>query len=763
MGKSKIDVKEALQNAKAKMAQKKPRKEKPVKEKSDKKKFDLKPVLAKIPFDKLKSKFKKDKGEEGAPEVSRSSATSGHLVFSIRNKIILGFMVPIAFMIVVGLVAYNQAAKGMSEKYTESTIQTIQTAVEYVDVVCDFIEAEGTKYAYDKELSKYFLGLYDTDEVAKTEVINNYRSSMTSSASANDFIENIHVITKEGIQMLTTNIKGLGKASDGYSLDGILDAYKQEISGGAKKIPRWIDTHKVLDDTLKLDANNTILTYEISGKSNAAIIAIDIKREALEEFLLQMDLGVGSKVGFITPGGKEIVCESTKDGVQVLETEEPVFFGQDFFSVITEDHRQGSDSIKIKGKKYEFLYSQSELSGATMCAMVPVKLITGQAETIKTMTFTLVILATILAVLACMAVVSGIQVNMKNISAKLIDVSEGDLTVTMQAKGRDEFQGLVGSANHMIGNTRNLVYKVTEATNQLEASSKAVNQASDIISSFSVDITGAISNINENMNRQAEHAQACVTKTDVLSGDLQAVSRMIEKVEKLVQETDTMIDRGMDIVRLLVDRAQETTKITSEVGESIHSLRKETQSINNFVELISEISDQTNLLSLNASIEAAKAGEFGRGFSVVAEEIRKLADDSASAAAEIQNNVNDINAKTMTSVESAETAISMVDAQSEAVEEVISVFQSMQDRMSALVRGLQDMVDCMEKADVERKDTVNAVRNISEIIEGTASSAQTVQTVADKLMENVENLNQTADALNENMGGLKDGIAGFTI
>ena len=341
--------------------------------------------------------------------------------------------------------------------------------------------------------------------------------------------------------------------------------------------------------------------------------------------------------------------------------------------------------------------------------------------------------------------------------------AQGDLTVTVSAKGHDEFQDLAGSATNMITNTKKLVNQVSNATGELEVSAQNVGQASELIHEYSQDITRAIGEINEGMEEQSRHAQECVEKTDVLSNEMQEVSRVVERVEKLVDETEGMINKGMEIVQVLGDRAGETTKMTAKVSDSIESLRKESAIINSFVGTITEITEQTNLLSLNASIEAARAGEAGRGFAVVAEEIRKLADDSAKAAGEISNNVANITAQTQNSVDNASQAQAMVELQTKAVDEVIAVFREMQARMGQLIEGLKDIAASTEKADGERSAAVAAVKNISDIIEETAGSAETVNDVANKLLEHVEKLSNTASVLDENMEGLKNEISVFKI
>ena len=706
----------------------------------------------------VKGKKASAEKKQKAPKQKKSGKSSKLL--SIRNKIVVCFLVPIVFMVIIGVSAYQKSAEGLSEKFTDSTLQTMRMATENLNMSCDFIRSEGLKYAYDDDLRKYFLGMFEDNPVDKLNFLTSTKSNLLSVQTSNPFISHMHIIPKKGVNLLST------KLSSG--VDGFLDEYKEDVASGEgrRSIPQWIDSHPVLDEKVTETEKDYIMAFEMMSQSNNACVVIDIKPSAITDFMEEIDIGDGSIIGFVTPGGRELVVENVEEGKEsVLPEEGNVFSGQEYYTAVMDEAvaDAGTAEVDFQGEKYLFIYSHSADIGFTTCALVPMRVVTSQATEIRNMTIGLVILACVIVVIVGIFITAGIENNMRRISRKFGDVAKGDLTVTASAKGHDEFQDLAGSATNMITNTKKLVNQVSNATGELEVSAQNVGQASELIHEYSQDITRAIGEINEGMEEQSRHAQECVEKTDILSNEIQEVSHVVERVEKLVGETEGMINKGMEIVQVLGDRAGETTQMTVKVSESIESLRKESEIINSFVATITEITEQTNLLSLNASIEAARAGEAGRGFAVVAEEIRKLADDSAKAAGEIRNNVANITAQTQNSVESASQAKAMVELQTKAVEEVIAVFREMQERMGQLIEGLKDIVVSTEKADGERSAAVAAVKNISDIIEETAGSAETVNDVANKLLNHVEKLSTTASVLDENMEGLKNEISVFKI
>ena len=241
------------------------------------------------------------------------------------------------------------------------------------------------------------------------------------------------------------------------------------------------------------------------------------------------------------------------------------------------------------------------------------------------------------------------------------------------------------------------------------------------------------------------------------------VSVQIGKIKVIIEEIYHLINESVRMLGTVGDKARETTGATDSVKKSVSALLDETGKINSFVDVIRSISSQTHLLSLNASIEAARAGTAGRGFSVVAEEIRNLATESAKSATEIKKLVDGINVQTASSTDSVDQARSIADEQRELVNRSIEIIDRMKASMESLNSELLNIDSATAAADARRSEAVNAVGDISEIINASAANVDTVMKTLSRLKTNVKYLDNTAAKLGENMDELKSEVEVFRI
>jgi len=687
---------------------------------------------------------------------------NANVKFSIRYKILLSFVVPIIFIVVIGVAAYRKAESGMREKYEASTKETVRMAASQIDLVSSYVKGDATKYAFDKELNKLVKGFYDGDTLRWKNINDQTNSSIMSSKAGNSFVGHFHIITPSNLKMYSTKT---------ITTNGIFEDYINFAKDPAneRNVIAWIDSHPMIDSVMGFTpVDDYFLSYQALAEDRKYLVVIDISMSAMQDFVDEINLGEGSFVGIVTAGGKELLGSSAVDNELLKDNPMVVdFVKQDFYqqaqAAIEEDSQAGVIEINYGGQKCLFFYSPCEVSKSMMVALVPLATVTAQAKSISVLTIIMVAIALIVVLSIGFYITATIQNNVQRVSGSLNEVAKGDLTVGVNVKGKDEFQSLAGAANDMVSNTKKLVSKVDAAAGGLEESADDVTKASEILGACSEDISDAISLINKGMERQSRHANEVVDTTDHLSDEIRNVSIQVEKVKVILKETNEMINESVKIIRTLGDKALETTKATDAVGDSVKALTDETMKINSFVGVIKKISSQTRLLSLNASIEAARAGESGRGFGVVADQIRNLADDSSNAAGEINKLVDGINSQAESSAISTEQARDIVDEQSELVNRSIGIFNDMQSSIETLINGLGSIDSATVAADARRAEAVTAVRNIADIIKDNSNNIQVVMDVAVQLKQNIDNLNRTAKRLDESMDEMKSEVAVFKI
>ncbi len=420
------------------------------------------------------------------------------------------------------------------------------------------------------------------------------------------------------------------------------------------------------------------------------------------------------------------------------------------------------DYVTYEGQQYLFMVSKSYRNGSAICAMVPVRLVNEGAASIKNITVFMVAISWMIAIAAGVLIIVGITATIRQISSKLASVSEGDLTVSVRGR-TDEFKVLVRSVADMIKNSRDLIVQVLNTTENVSASTTSLSEASGVLTSSSNQISTAVDEMDEGLNRQAQDARNCLMQMDELSQRITHAVETVQRMGSITDDTKRIIAGGMSTMDDLTDKSAATTDITKNVTTNIRNLEESLSEVENFVETIDEIANETSLLSLNASIEAARAGEAGKGFAVVAQSVSSLSDGTIEAARKIQSVMEQIKAYANDTVQVAAQAEMIVSNQSKTVNDTIHVFGDMNGYLQNLIDEIASLEQIIESMERHRNDTLAAIESISSVSEETAASVSTVNDSLKEQRTMMENLNQSTIELQERAKELTQAVNAFKI
>ena len=312
-------------------------------------------------------------------------------------------------------------------------------------------------------------------------------------------------------------------------------------------------------------------------------------------------------------------------------------------------------------------------------------------------------------------------------------LSEGDLTV--QASVSEAFTGAIGDAfNDAIDALRGLV--------------STINDTSVQVSSAAQQTQATAMHLAEASDHQAHQITAASAAVNEMAVSIDEVSKNADESAEVAQRSVELATRGGETVRKTIDGMDSIREQIQETSKRIKRLGESSQEIGNIVELINDIADQTNILALNASIQAAMAGEAGRGFAVVADEVQRLAERSGNATKQIEALVKTIQTDTNEAVISMEQSTAGVVSgahQAEEAGEALREIESTSQHLAGLIQSISESARQQAEAASNISDTMNVIQEIT-----SQTSAGTNETAT-----SIGNLADLANELRESVAGFK--------
>jgi len=345
-----------------------------------------------------------------------------------------------------------------------------------------------------------------------------------------------------------------------------------------------------------------------------------------------------------------------------------------------------------------------------------------------------------------------------------LDFSMDKNASTLKFINRKDEIGVMGQALMVMEhNVRDFIIKTSDASEQIAASSEELTATSQQSATASEEISKTIESIASGASDQARDTEISVSNVKELGDMIECDAEFLAELNEAATEIDVKKNEGFVILKELIKKTNLNNEEAQSIREIIINNNASVTKIEAASEMIQNIASQTNLLALNAAIEAARAGEAGKGFSVVADEIRKLAEQSNGFTNEIKLVIDELKGNSLHAVNKVQEVISIVETQATSVKLTEDKFDQIAVSIDLVKDVIQKLNISSESMDANKKDILNLMKNLSAIAEENAAGTQEASAAIEEQSAAIEEIANSSENMAQIAMELRVLLQNFTI
>lgn len=380
-------------------------------------------------------------------------------------------------------------------------------------------------------------------------------------------------------------------------------------------------------------------------------------------------------------------------------------------------------------------------------------------QPVSTLLNNLIVVSAILIIVVIVAIhfyVRYITKNLNKVKDLSLQLSNGDLTGTLDIRSEDEFGAMAHNFNHMIGNLKTTISGVLNRATEVYRYAEEVNMKSSQNKELSQDIQTVSTGVVNGAEAQVQNLSDITTAMNEMAIGIQRIAESATSVTNSSGSVLQEVNGGNDVIGEAIKKMENIQYTVSKSSEVIQELEGHSKEIQKVMEVITNITEQTNLLSLNASIEAARAGEHGKGFAVVADEVRKLAEQSKASAAQINGIISNVQKNTHLAVESMKNGELSVNEGVQIINHAGNIFnsiftnvQDVNEQIIEISAATEELSASSEEVAASSNEVLNISTNaLSSTKEVTKSSLNQLEST-EEVLDSLTKLTKISEELQE--------------